>query len=295
MSATISLVDEIGYPATTVARIIDRARVSRATFYQAFANRDECFLAVFDESLSQAMASAASAYEDAGSWRLGVRAALERLLDVMDEHRPLARLWLVETLRGEEKVRDRRIRAFDGLARRVQEGARASGSCQPPDGAGELIVGGAIAMLHRRLVADRNAPLSELLGPMMYMIVLPFLGARAASAELQRARGTTPREAAAMPSSDDPLEGLKLRLTYRTVRVLDAIGKEPGASNRFIAAHAGISDQGQISKLLARLERLGLATNHGLGQQNGTSNAWTLTPRGARLADAMRPQAGLRT
>ena len=71
-----------------------------------------------------------------------------------------------------------------------------------------------------------------------------------------------------------------MRLTYRTVRVLTFIGEHPGASNREIAEGAGIADQGQISKLLTRLERLQLVHNVGEGQIMGSSNEWYLTDRG---------------
>jgi hypothetical protein len=40
--------------------------------------------------------------------------------------------------------------------------------------------------------------------------------------------------------------------------VLIAIGSHAGASNRQVGEAAGIADQGQISKLLARLDGLGL-------------------------------------
>ncbi len=56
----------------------------------------------------------------------------------------------------------------------------------------------------------------------------------------------------------DPLRELGIRLTYRTVMVLMAVAAHPGSSNRMVADEAGISDQGQISKLLRRLEGLGL-------------------------------------
>ena len=52
-----------------------------------------------------------------------------------------------------------------------------------------------------------------------------------------------------------------MRLTYRTVRVLLAIAQHPGASNRQIGEDAGVHDQGQISKLLTRLHKLGLVDN----------------------------------
>jgi DNA-binding MarR family transcriptional regulator len=78
-----------------------------------------------------------------------------------------------------------------------------------------------------------------------------------------------------------------MRLTYRTTRVLRAIRERPGASNREISDHAGIVDQGQISRLLSRLERLGLIVNIG-GRVGGalnrrTTNAWTLTRLGEQV------------
>ena len=73
-----------------------------------------------------------------------------------------------------------------------------------------------------------------------------------------------------------------MRLTYRTVRVLTAIATQPGTSNREIAEHAGISDQGQISKLLHRLSTLGLIHNTAANTK-GQPNAWTLTPHGTHI------------
>jgi DNA-binding MarR family transcriptional regulator len=72
------------------------------------------------------------------------------------------------------------------------------------------------------------------------------------------------------------------------VRVLTFIGEHPGASNREVADGAGISDQGQISKLLTRLERLELVVNTGEGQTQGGSNSWHLTERGSLVERATR-------
>lgn len=81
-----------------------------------------------------------------------------------------------------------------------------------------------------------------------------------------------------------------MRLTYRTVRVLMVISERPGASNREIAERSGISDQGQISKLLGRLARLELVENRGDGQEKGAANAWHLTARGQAVERATRPR-----
>lgn len=83
-----------------------------------------------------------------------------------------------------------------------------------------------------------------------------------------------------------------MRLTYRTLRVLAAIAAQPGASNREVAEHADIADQGQMSRLLARLQKLGLIENTGQGQPQGEPNAWTLTAKGTEVEQAIRVQAG---
>jgi len=67
------------------------------------------------------------------------------------------------------------------------------------------------------------------------------------------------------------------------------IAEHPGASNRNIAEGSGIADQGQISKLLARLARLDLVKNVGEGHERGASNEWHLTPRGRQVERATRP------
>ena len=90
----------------------------------------------------------------------------------------------------------------------------------------------------------------------------------------------------------DLLHELPMRITYRTIRVLSAVGATPGASNRAVGDAAGIADQGQVSKLLARLRRLGLVENTGEGPARGMPNAWRLTPKGADVESAFRvPQA----
>jgi DNA-binding MarR family transcriptional regulator len=85
----------------------------------------------------------------------------------------------------------------------------------------------------------------------------------------------------------DPFRDLRLRFTYRTARVLTTIAAHPGASNRQIGEHAGISDQGQISKLLKRLERAGLLENGGPGRESGEPNVWRLTARGQAIETAL--------
>ncbi len=74
-------------------------------------------------------------------------------------------------------------------------------------------------------------------------------------------------------------------LGCRSRRALMVIAAQPGASNREVADAAEVSDQGQISKVLARLENLGLIHNPGEWRP-GKRHAWRLTARGKRAVEA---------
>jgi hypothetical protein len=76
------------------------------------------------------------------------------------------------------------------------------------------------------------------------------------------------------------------------MRVLEEIARHPGSSNRSVGAYAEIHDQGQISKLLGRLERGGLIRNSAPGPGQGLPNAWELSDRGRWLAESIHAHKG---
>jgi hypothetical protein len=106
---------------------------------------------------------------------------------------------------------------------------------------------------------------------------------RSPADETEPRRDSPPRRRRA---NGDPLADLKIRLTYRTLRVLAAVAAEPGLNNKQLSERAGITDQEQISKLLARRAGRGLIRNAGEGQPRGEPNAWLLTRKGKELPRA---------
>jgi hypothetical protein len=78
------------------------------------------------------------------------------------------------------------------------------------------------------------------------------------------------------------------------VRVLLAVaelgGRESDPSSREVADASGVSDQGQMSKLLWRLEHLGLIANDPPRPARGEPNAWALTAKGHEVEQAIRAQ-----
>jgi AcrR family transcriptional regulator/DNA-binding MarR family transcriptional regulator len=301
LSSAVAVVSEYGYGQMTVARVADGARVSRRTFYDLFDDREDCFLAAFDDAVECLSGLVFAAYGGECGWRAQVRAGLAALLGFLDKEPGLGSLLVVDALKAGPRVQERRAEILARLAGPLQrEGSRAGAAGRElPPLTGEGVVGAVLGVIHTRLAAKPPGWMVELLNLLMAMIVLPYLGPAVAQKELVHqvseltvTPGTT-RRANGTPSSTtpgtSPLKGLPMRLTYRTLRVLTAISEQPGANNREVALHAEVADQGQISKLLTRLERLALIENTGEGQPSGEPNAWRLTSRGEEILDASRP------
>ncbi len=288
LAAAAEVTAERGAGTVTVAHIVARSGVSRRTFYELFGDREDCLLAALDQAIVRATAAVLPVYDPTQRWPARIRAALIALLAFMDEEPALARLCVVESLGAGPRALERRARIVAPLIAAVDDGrAVVKSGRQPPPLTAEGIVGAVLAILHTRLL-EPGAELSQLTGPLMGAIVLPYLGQPAAEKELHKP--APPLNKKTSPTRRDPLDGLDMRLTYRTVRVLVAIAAVPGASNRQVATEAGIADQGQISKLLGRLQNLGLIENTGAGQIKGAPNAWTLTARGEEVERSMRPE-----
>jgi AcrR family transcriptional regulator len=305
VAAAARVIDDLGYSGTTVGHITARARVSRRTFYELFANREECFAAVLEEIVGLIEGEIAAADLGGLEWRERMRGGLWAILCFLDREPALARVCVVQALRGGPDVLARREEILAGLAGVVDEGRSASGrGGRFASGQGgecsrltaEGVVGAVVTILYARLLSGGREPLRGLLGELMGIIVLPYLGASAARREQARPAPSGPAVARGVSglgarAGRDPLQGVQMRLTYRTARVLESVAEHPGASNRWVADHAGIADQGQVSRLLARLQALELLTNTSGGHSKGEPNAWVLTAKGETVARSIRAHA----
>jgi AcrR family transcriptional regulator len=287
--AVVEVVGEHGLEAATVGRVCEQAGVSRRTFYELFGDREDCLLAGFEAEVEQLGEHARSACEASGRWRERLRTALEAVLEELDAQPQLARFCLIETARAGPRVLDRRRRALYALALAVDTGhSEARAGSEPPPLTAQGVVAGAVSVVCGRLLeaGKESAPaLVELTGPLMAMIVHPYLGAAAARRELELPAPRAPRRAPR--NGADPFRGLPIRFTYRTALVLGTIAEEPGASNRHVADRAGIVDEGQVSRLLRRLQDCELIENRGDGHARGEPNAWALTQRGEAIHAAI--------
>jgi AcrR family transcriptional regulator len=289
LAAMFDVATERGAGSVSVADVVERSGVSRRTFYEAFTDREDCFLAAFEDALEFVSERVLPAYRGESRWRERIRTGLIALLRFLDEEPVIGRLLVCESLAGGARTLERREQVLAQVTNAVDQGrAQATSAVSLPALTAEGLVGGAVSVIHVRLVQAEREPLVVLTNQLMSMIVLPYLGAAVARRELERpvpASKSAGREATLL---SDPFKDAGMRLTYRTVRVLLAIAERPSASNRQVGEGAEINDQGQISKLLGRLQRIGLISNTGLGPGLGAPNAWSLTSKGRELAQSIR-------
>lgn len=290
LAAMAQLACEDGARNITVARVVARSGVSRRTFYEIFEDRDDCLLGALDEAVARASRYVAEARDSHTKWVDRIRVSLLALLRFLDDEPAFGRLAVVESLGAGAKALGRRADALARVMVAVDRGRSEAGSASEPlPLAADGVVGAVFSVIHSKMLESSRSSFVDLTNPFMAMIVLPYLGPAASRRELERPTPDTRKRI--RPPQPDQLAALNMRLTYRTMRVLTAIGSHPGSSNREVADVAGVGDPGQISKLLARLSQLGLIEKAVPGSARGEPNAWKLTKRGEEVRGAIVAQA----
>jgi AcrR family transcriptional regulator len=181
--AILSAVAELGYLETNVQDVIDRAGVSRPTFYEHFANKEDCFLAAFDTSAERLRTKVEAAVRKGGEvWRDRVRFGLEALLEFAAREPETARTMVVEARAASAAAVRRRVELLDDFAqcldREAHELLPAASPQTPVTATG--IIGGIESLLYSRLCKHEYDQLESLLPSLMYFVVLPYEGHEAA-------------------------------------------------------------------------------------------------------------------
>ena len=99
VAALAESIDAKGYNATTVADVVRIARTSRRTFYEHFADREACFLALFEQTNDQTMRALEAAVDPEAPPEEQVDRALDAYLESVTA-RPALHLSFVRELPG---------------------------------------------------------------------------------------------------------------------------------------------------------------------------------------------------
>ncbi|MEW6473773.1 MAG: TetR/AcrR family transcriptional regulator [Actinomycetota bacterium] len=183
INAMAAVVAEKGYAATTVADVVERAGVSRRTFYEQFADKEACFLAAYEAALAVVLERIRGAVETgagaAAGWRDRARAGVEAFLALLASEPAFARALQVEILTAGPAALARRtsmLVMFSGVWRNVHERARSEEPSLPPlpDEVFMVLTAGFEELIRDCILTRGPAALPELADPVLRTVFAVF-------------------------------------------------------------------------------------------------------------------------
>jgi AcrR family transcriptional regulator len=175
--AIADCVAEHGYPETTVADVIARAGVSRRTFYEHFNDKEDCFLAAYDEGAKSTYEAMVEAAEGQKDWQEILDAVLTTWLEFLDADLAFTRAYMIEFWGAGDAARERwkaRRDRTGGLMRALHKRARKADPSIVPvsDTVIAAVVGGVNRVLISHVLAGDKRPLTALKPELLRFIKL---------------------------------------------------------------------------------------------------------------------------
>jgi AcrR family transcriptional regulator len=178
-----------GYAAATVAEVSAAAGVEEAAFRLHFADREECFLAAYEAVSDVLVARVAVAYEAADGlpWAERIAVGLRALVRLLAGEAEIARLAIVEVTAIPGDARLRYGQALDRFVPFLAQGREESTQAGAlPAETERFAIGAAASLIFDEFRAGRGAELESILPDLLFALTMPYLGAEAAEAEMQK-------------------------------------------------------------------------------------------------------------
>lgn len=294
LEAAVGLIAERRLHNVTAQSVIERAGVSRRTLYDLFGSMEDLTVAAVALARGQAIGRVSEAFARDAEWPERVLAGLVALLVFLDGEPQLARVCLVEAFATSPAGLSARARDLQELVPLVDAGRAHAPDERLSAQMAEATVAAVAGILHMRLVTGEAPPFIGLLGALAGVVLSPYLDAESLQPQLAKAQHlgstiatepTTPPPPASRRVNVEVPRSVRSLSAYRARGCLLHLAEHPGASNTHVAHATGVRYQGQMSTLLARLEREGLLVKRPKG--TGRANEWWLTPHGESVARAL--------
>jgi|SRR5215211_923709 len=140
-----------------VADVLERAAISRKTFYEQFADKEACFLAAYDAASVRIRDAVRTAAREQDSWDASVRAGIEALLSFLAAEPAQARLLVVEVTGAGPSALRRRAEAVRHFAAML-----AGTDDEEPPVSAQVAAGGIWEVVHAWVLEGRAEELPEL-------------------------------------------------------------------------------------------------------------------------------------
>ena len=158
-----------GYGKANVARVVEQAGVSRATFYEEFSDKDDCFSAAYREVAGRVVRAVTGENERSPS--VSAREILKRVLVAAEAEPAAARVFLIEALAAGSEVRERHERLLAAIARAIDRELDRQGEGIPRlQIPARALLGGIANVVAVRVFAGETGRLTSLLDDLLAWI-----------------------------------------------------------------------------------------------------------------------------
>ncbi len=190
MDAMAEVCADKGYAAATVADVVECARVSRATFYELFKDKSDCFIATMEEGVRMlGSAVLPVVYAPSESWAIKVRETIAALLDFLASNPAYAKTAMIEALAGGNAAFERYSVGTNLIVTLLDEGrSYVRPDVTAPSGTARAILGGGEWLIRGEMMAGRTDRIRELLPDFLYMALTPYIGQEEALNHAREAR-----------------------------------------------------------------------------------------------------------
>lgn len=192
LEAIVRVSAERGYGATTAADVTAAAGLPEDAFERHFASKEDCFLAAYDAVSDVVVAHVTAAYEGSAGqpWPERIVTGLRALVELLAAESEITRMAMIDVGSFGEDARIRYRAALERFAPLLEDGRDpTSDGAELPDETAQFAIGGAASMIFDELRAGRGEELAAVLPELAYAVLMPYLGAAAAEAEMERVAG----------------------------------------------------------------------------------------------------------
>jgi len=185
LAAVAQVASTRGYGAMSVQDVVREAGVSRRTFYEQFKNKDDAFLAAYDEASGRLMAITKAAIDAEETFEGKASAGFRAFLELLAASPAFAKMCIVEVLAAGPEAIARRARTMEEFTSFFEDGARETLTRENPPSPliAETIVGGVYETVYRRIARGETGELPRLLPDLTESALLPYVGEARATAQ----------------------------------------------------------------------------------------------------------------
>ncbi len=171
---------ENGYAGTTIGHITRHAAVSRRTFYEHFASKDECFVAAYDTVMEELRERVSAAFDERGATGPTRFAPESPRCSASSPPSPTwpasawSRRW--SPARSSSSATTPRSRASSPTSKPAARVVSPEVLSRLSPTTEEALVGGMVSLISRRIIAGKTAELEALLPDLVEFTLTPYIG-----------------------------------------------------------------------------------------------------------------------